>query len=60
MLQKQCSYKRVYHLSPGWHFYSKHSQASAAATVPALLVVYMNGHFLTGLKNKEKWSDYIT
>lgn len=41
-----------YHLSSCWHLDSKHIQASAAAAVPALLIVYMNGHFLVRLQHK--------
>lgn len=41
-----------YHLSPGWHLDSKHTHASAAAAVPALLIVYMDSHFLVGLQHK--------
>lgn len=44
-----------YHFGPGWNFYSEHGHPSAAATVPALLVVYMNRHLLIGLQNRKHW-----
>lgn len=41
-----------HHLGPGWHLHSKHTHASAAAAVPALLIVHMDCHFLVGLQHK--------
>lgn len=40
-----------YHLRPCWHFNSKYIQASAAAAVPALLIVHMNSHSLVALQH---------
>lgn len=39
-----------YHLGPGWHLHCKHTQASAAAAVPALLVVHVDSYLLVGLQ----------
>lgn len=39
-----------YHLGPGWHLHCKHTQASAAAAVPALLVVHVDSYPLIGLQ----------
>ena len=41
-----------YHLSPARHLNGEHTQASTAAAVLALLIVYMNSHFLVGLQHK--------
>lgn len=41
--------KTSYHLRPGWHLDGEHTHSSAAAAVPALLIVHMDSHFLVGL-----------
>lgn len=46
--------KHFYHFRPCWHFYSKYIQASAAAAVPALLIVHMNRHSLVGLQDTQQ------
>lgn len=43
-----------YHLCPCWHFNSKYIQASAAAAVPALLIVHMNSHSLVALQHTQQ------
>lgn len=43
-----------YHLGPGWHLHCKHTQASAAAAVPALLVVHVDSDLLVGLQAEKQ------
>lgn len=46
-----------YHLGPGWHLHCKHTQASAAAAVPALLVVHVDRYLLVGLQAQKGRSE---